>query len=341
MKLIVTILVLTVGSYTSIAQTTPCNDSLIMSIKGTWKDGHKVSLSNEITKPVYDQMAKRADAIHKLVLDAYPQPIGCETRWNKIITGTNVSTLPWVYTYYYYTAVFDYVCIHNKPEKNGETETYFNVISNQFNNFWITTGININGQKVFTRKPILGKWNGYELYGDTTSLNVLASEILLVLSRKDMLPYKPVTRKQYLNYMIHWVDSTYTNLINNMKNSPEPQQEIITDVLNKKNRFIKLHQKELETSGAKNLLDSPAITSPITVNNFDDNTDVFTTEEKGGTVLLMVKQDYIRKDLPKYIPQFFIVRLAWSIYPSKPKIYFANMMKEKFPIEKLEAMIDK
>jgi hypothetical protein len=304
-----------------------------MSIKGTWKDYHKVLLSKEITRPVYDQMVKRADAIHQMLLGVYPQPIGCETRWNKIFTPS--ANVPWVYSFYYYTAVFEYTCIHNKPEKNGETSTYFNVVSNQFNNFWKTTGITINGQPVYSCKPKFGTWNGYDAYGNDV-------ETFVILTRKDMLPYKPVTRKQYLDYKIHWVDSFYTVLINNMKTSSEPQQELITDAINTKNRFIKIHQKELEKSKARNLLDSPAVTTPITVNNFDDDTEVFTTEEKGGSVLLTVNPAYFRKDLPKYIPQFIIVRLgAGNEFPPIPIVYFKKIIKEKFFFEKLQAMIDK
>ena len=75
-------------------------------------------------------MAKRADAIHQMLLGAYPQPTGCETRWNKIFaTGEyGFAAVPWVYTFNYYTAVYEYLCNRfNKPVKNGETSTYFNV----------------------------------------------------------------------------------------------------------------------------------------------------------------------------------------------------------------------
>jgi hypothetical protein len=50
---------------------------------------------------------------------------------------------------------------------------------------------------------------------------------------------------------------------------------------------------------------------------------------------------YFRKDLPKYIPQLFVLsfdKYNWSFIPKKEPI---TLLEENFPIEKLQAMIDK
>jgi hypothetical protein len=304
-----------------------------MSIKGTWKKYPQQPMQKPITKIEFDKATKNMEACHQLLLEAYPQGIGCEPQVNMINPHLAFYT-PWVYSYYYYTAIFPYLCIKNKPVKADATNTTFRVIANDFERFWTSTQYFINGQEVFYRQPKAGKWQGQEVYYSE-------EEPLVMLTRSNMLPYKPVTRKQYLDYMIHWVDSSYTVMINNMKKEPEPQQELITKVINTKNRFIKIHQNELEKSKTWNLLDSPAVTAGVTVNNFDDNTEVFTSEEKGGTVLLMINAAYLRKDFPKYIPQFMIVRIQGGEWGKVSERYFAKMMKEKFPFEKLQAMIDK
>lgn len=337
MKHILTILLLTLGNYFSIAQTNACNDEVIMSIKGTWKNFSNVSLTKGITRTVYDEMAKRADAIHQMVLGAYPQPTGCETAWNKTFaTGEyGFAAVPWVYTFNYVAAVYNYACVNNKPVKNGETLTFFNVISNRFNWFWNSTGITINGQEVFSCKPKFGKWNGYDMYGSP-------SEILLIFTRKNMLPYKPVTRKQYLGYMIHQVDSSYTSTADELKKIDDPSmKEQATAMTNSKNDILKVYRKEIENSTAKNLLDSPAVVTSISKVTFSDDPDIFTTEEKGGIVLITVNPAYFRKDLPKYVPQFLVMRLSSPEYPPQPILNFTNTMKEKFPVEKLQEMIDK
>jgi hypothetical protein len=49
--------------------------------------------------------------------------------------------------------------------------------------------------------------------------------------------------------------------------------------------------------------------------------------------------NYFRKDLPAYIPQTFV--LAWMWGTKKWETDFRKTIEENFPIEKLQAMIDK
>ena len=69
------------------------------------------------------------------------------------------------------------------------------------------------------------------------------------------------------------------------------------------------------------------------------NFAIFTTEEAGGGMLVTENPKYMRKDLPVYVPQFFFVSWSWNNYPSVVK--FGKAINENFPIEKLQAMIDK
>jgi len=319
----------------SIAQTTTCNDSLLMSIKGTWSKYARQPMDKPVTKAEFDQATKTMGAFHQLLLKAYPEGIGCEPQVNM----TNPRPAPvasWVYDYNYYTAIFRYFCNRfNKPEKELGTNTTFTVNVNGIGNFWTSANFFINAHQVFYRQPKAGKWKGYDVYYSE-------EEPVVILTRKDMLPYKPVTRKQYLDYMIHYLDSLYTDQINSMKKIPEPPSpEEITKMTNNKNDILKVYRKELEKSGAKNLLDSAAVVKGIGNVRFSEDTDIFTTEEKGGTVLLMVNQAYFRKDLPKYVPQCILVKLKGTAFDESAIGYFTKMIKEKFPFEKLQAMIDK
>lgn len=47
----------------------------------------------------------------------------------------------------------------------------------------------------------------------------------------------------------------------------------------------------------------------------------------------------MRKDLPKYIPQFFVVTWKWNDW--QPQVDVGKLIEEKFPFDKLQAMIDK
>lgn len=68
---------------------------------------------------------------------------------------------------------------------------------------------------------------------------------------------------------------------------------------------------------------------------------VFTAETTGGRMLVTENPAYFRKDLPKYIPQLFVLLLEKVDWPFSPKQDPIKLMEEYFPIEKLQAMIDK
>ncbi len=66
---------------------------------------------------------------------------------------------------------------------------------------------------------------------------------------------------------------------------------------------------------------------------------IFETDPAHGFVLVTENPDYIRKDLPKYAPQFFIV--AWRCNDWIAQKRIGEIMEKNFPFEKLKAMIDK
>lgn len=321
-------------SFYSIAQTTTCNDSLIMSIKGTWSKFPQQPNSQPVTKAEFDQATKNMGAFHQLLLNAYPDGIGCEPQVNMINPSPSIY-VPSVYSYYYYTAIFPYVCIKNKPVYINQTNTTFRVIVNHFENFWLQAHFFIAGQEIFYRQRKTGKWNGYNAYYSE-------EHPLVMLTRKNMLPYKPVTRKEYLDYMIHYEDSLLTNMANQYKKIDDPSmKEQAEAITNRKNNILKIFREESEKSSKQNLLDSPAVVRGIRNVTFSENAGIFTTEEKGGTALLMINPAYFRKELPKYVPQFIIVRIQGGEDGTVSERYFAKNMKEKFPFDKLQAIIDK
>jgi len=335
MKKIVSLFLFCFICFCSIAQIANCNEKLLMSIKGTWSKYPQQPMEKPVTKPEFDMVTKKMEAFHKLLLEAYPQGIGCEPQVN-MINPRQALVAPWVYDYNYYTAIFPYFCNRfDKPEKASGTNTTFTVHVNSLGNFWTSTFIFINGQNVFERTTKAGKWKGYEVYYSEEAP-------VVILTRKDMLPYKPVTRKQYLDYMIHYFDSLYTDMANQYKKVDDPSmKEQAATITTSKNEILKVYRKELEKSAAKNLLDSAAVVKGIGNVRFSEDTDIFTTEEKGGIVLLMVNQAYFRKDLPKYVPQCILVKLKGTAFDESAIGYFTKMIKENFPFEKLQAMIDK
>jgi hypothetical protein len=58
-----------------------------------------------------------------------------------------------------------------------------------------------------------------------------------------------------------------------------------------------------------------------------------------GLMVVIENADYTRKDLPKYVSQFFVLKWTWNDWP--PQAEIAKLIEEKFPFEKLREMIDK
>ncbi len=109
-------------------------------------------------------------------------------------------------------------------------------------------------------------------------------------------------------------------------------------VMKQKEDALKNYTDELKATTEANLLSSPAIV-PGGIFNIG-NGPIFTTEANGN-LLITENPTYFQKDLPKYIPQLFVLsfdKYDWSFTPKKEPI---TLMEENFPIEKLQAMIDK
>jgi hypothetical protein len=68
---------------------------------------------------------------------------------------------------------------------------------------------------------------------------------------------------------------------------------------------------------------------------------VFETDPTKGFMLVTENPDYIRKELPVYIPQFIVLSWKWNVetYPAHKE--HERLFLQDFPIEKLQAMIDK
>ena len=106
-----------------------------------------------------------------------------------------------------------------------------------------------------------------------------------------------------------------------------------------KKEVVEYYENALTDATAKGLLYTPAIVmgflNPLT------NYPIFISEANGGNMLVTENPKYFRKDLPKYVPQLFMFSISKIKWWFTPKIDPIKILEEKFPIEKLQAMIDK
>jgi hypothetical protein len=262
------------------------------------------------------------------------------------------------------------------PTYPGETGTGLNIIAN-FNlgenvpdDTWT-----INGMPVVMHKPPIAVKEGIEFLHPEPGVN----NRHVLIHRKGMLPYKTVTREVYLEYCISYYTKLHDEIINGLQQMPvrsldvqetekkarlakfekdfasdskklkanvdyylsgyqTDQQRRDDQVIKaKKNKddVLKIFADETEKSAAEGLLNTPAMVNT----KYQYSPSVFETDPAKGLFIITENPDYIRKDLPKHIPQFFIVAFKWSDWPPLNK--FAEDFFLNFRLEKLQAMIDK
>ncbi len=354
-----------VWSQNFIKSTVPCNDALMQKISGRWiKDKDNVYAPN-LNKTQIQEMLKRLNQIQELALKTYPTPIGVDATWrsqvseelfasqlkfSKTSSGDSkydfVNSIPVGYSSYA-CGFFGYSCGSNPYEIRtgwpGETTTHLFVYTNNLNNFFSLTDLGgdigevmrIDGRPIRMMPTIKGTWKGYPLY--SPEFGSVANIVLL--HRDGMLPYIPVTRKQYLELCIDYIPKFYEPNLESLELIPDKQQrdELVKNSQKQKEDQLKHYKDELEATTKAKLLDSPAV---IPLNLFAlGNNPIFSTEETGGHMLVTENPAYIRKDLPEYIPQFMV--MVWSCGDWKPQQDVCQAVNEYFPIEKLQAMIDK
>jgi hypothetical protein len=352
--ILVLVLSCAVARPTLFAQKPVCDDAAVMALRGKWIADSPPRPQN-ITVEQYQQAAKRTDAAHLLLLEAYPELVGMrEGRWWRTVGGSALDGAPGLLSYYYIGGLSQYFCAPNaSPDsilgKLGApsrpvyvaraAETNLMVHFNQLAGFLTgRAGMIIGGLRVFERPRAAGTWKGYDLYVREQNL---AGDGMVVVVRKGMLPYRPVTRKQYLEYMIASVERIFDDMVAAEKQAlKDPNlsafraeaEQRLADLLKLRNERAVRYRAELKQHAADKTLDVPAIVE-------GEGPDTFSTEEKGGKALVTVNPDYFRKDLPAYVPQVIVVH--WQLQEGVASRHFGKLVEANLPIEKFLAMIDR
>lgn len=349
-----------------IKTTTPCNEALLMKTPGRWIKVNDLLYATEISKQQQQEILNRLEAVHQFVLKIYPSPLGVDAVWHRFTAdGTFASQVKIDFTrdgvlrenevngnsvvnYSYVAAFFSYGCGREPYEMMtgwpGETGSDIKVYANSMHNFFVSFQLDktlvpimcIDGRLIKMMPAIKRKWKGYTVYYPETG----SAENYILLHREGILPYIPVTRKQYLERCIDYIPKFFDPMIKGYESFPEKEQrdEYLKNIRQQKENVLKLYQEELEHTTAAKLLDSPAL---IPTYIFNITGPVFIREEDGGKMLVTENPAYIRKDLSKYVPQFFVMTWVLCNNNWKPIQNVCKAVEENFPIEKLQAMIDK
>lgn len=352
--------------------TTPCDDELLLKTPGAWLASSK-RYSTKTTQQELQQIENRLNTIRQLTQNIYPKPMGFDAVNTYYASDANfasqikiqhtpvgfrnsfINGIPTI-LYTYVVKFCGYVCSARTPNeiaKNPGCETG-PVISVDINGlesfFWefrlddhYVDIMRIEGKPIRMMPVLAGKWKGYDLYSPEAG----SGDKMVLLHREGILPYIPVTRKQYLERSIEYFQRFFANTLKAAEN-PEGlnllmdknQRDEQTKKLQKyRDDLLKYYRDELDATTKAGLLEMPAITVEG-IGDMDISNPIFTTKENGGILLVTENPHYWKRDLPEYIPQVIIYMWNGEIGPDPTKNP-CYLYHQDFPILSLQAMIDK
>src|SRR5258705_1319213 len=212
-----------------------CSDEFIKNYKGKWLIHEPVSVTD-----YHDDVMRRLNAINDLIRQIYPQPAGGDAGWSGEFAKTSfadeVKYVPvsdrdpeetktkinLVYRYTYSCILFPWMCTSNPNEimnmypegSSGSIVIRANDLQILNQNYVDANEWTIDGRPIKRKMFATGsKWKGYDLMSDVGGIYAnAASSHFVLINRDGVLPYIPITRKQYLDRAIPYVARYYDEL---------------------------------------------------------------------------------------------------------------------------------
>ena len=348
----------------------PCNDDIIMNVKGSWKKAPDFHIDPRVIS--------RVDKMQQLLQTAYPQPKGMEAKWYR--SGPEYPEKKGPVSFELRAKFFSYYCNKNVNKlllDAGNAD--FDIWANHLGSFAEKNDkFLIQNLPVYLLKKKTRDFKGFPLYEDIFNGNTGNSgTIMLMMTRLEQLPYTHVTKKQYLQKFLEEQDKFY-QVIADMNNKMPVLSDAEEEAYKKKEldriekngdpvvgkerakkyflqNYISSKQKKenalKESKGvyngnckaAKDLLSNASVAELAKPALFKDlSYDASFTgfaNEKDGRELVLLNPGYFNPKLPDNVPQFIIVLWAWK--NETPCHYLRDQLEANFNFSALQQMIDK
>ncbi|MFL5738573.1 MAG: hypothetical protein ACJ75B_00040 [Flavisolibacter sp.] len=351
-----------------------------MKTKGKWvtAEDNIVGPEKSFPKSQYQQVLKRIDKIAALFQQAYPEPVGMQAKWYRAIRGSSLvenGPVP-----YQFNSLYEaWYCNPNlhKLMIGSETGTWAYVhansfgwlISDQSDKLWITIG----GQTAYLLAKKIGEWKGLALYEPSSNRGKCKA---VLFTRKNQLPYAAVNRLQFLQAMKENLEADKKRELDAQGKMPVRSDAEEEQVKQKRaDAYIKSFRPERQAQARINYmkdyktdqmrknemlqqtaayfdakikaidhawigLDEKGLEQPaIVTEDYHELFKGFSTEEKGGRMIVVLNKNYFDLKLPKYAPQFLVLYWEWD--GNRAAQNFKKHLEENFPVEQMQALIDK
>lgn len=274
----------------------------------------------EQNKPV---LAK-AQKVIELFMKASPEFKGIEASAKRIIRGDSYipgGALPFGIDIFY----AGYLCVGKDDTYRvdmrgkvilfggyGTTTVYFNSLRDVLERVQDGGGfLTTDGEEMFLFKKELGTFKGFTMIQPRIRDE---GHEAIIITPDNRLPYKPVTREQFLQARI--------------KNYGTASL-FVADVASLKSAIARMSPAERQ---------SPALVRDIGAS--PGGAKLFVTEAEGGWHLVTIDKSFFNPKLPRETIQFITVRWNWND-KDIPKAEAIRLFKQNFPFETLKQMLGK
>lgn len=356
-----------------------CSEEMIMAVKGKWVKHADATMQTGNQAAI----TTRLDKMQQLLQAAYPEPKGIEAYWYRSMGGY-YAAIAGTSTAYELNALFKtYYCNTHLKKMLLATEsgTTFDLWSNKFKWFAeIDDKFLVNNKPVYLLTKELGELNGFPLYAginNATSNTGTSFSKTILISRPGMLPYLPVSRKQYLLVFLSmkdaWQKSYKENLLKMPVRSDTEEEAFKNQQMEKaviaagtdeklreraRNNFLRgyttakqrqqadiarseeIYRKDTQAAAAY-LANTPAeeLEKPAYLKSGYIGYFREFAKPSEGMMMVQVNENYFNKTLPAHVPQFIIAYWRWNT--EKPSLDYAGHIESNFNFKALQEMLDK
>ena len=311
-------------------------DSLTI-LKGTWKkiEDDLAFPDKSLVKSDFKLINTRIDSIYQLIKLSVTDFTAVMPRWYRSIRGD--AYLPkGAVPYSCRSLFFEYGCnpIDKKMVLYDETSSQIHIFVNKLQYFFEDIGkwtIDSGGKEknVYMLPPIEGEWKGFKVYRGkfmaSTPGRVLCK--ILVMGRNGKQPWRSLTQTQYLLGLRNYYEASLVKAKSGSSSERIYQEN------------LKMISNYLNTVD-KSELNQPAIIDPkFGVFGFKGK---FGEEKSGGfrLVITATNNNYFDDSMPRQVPQ--LLEIMWTYSQTSPvEKNIIDQFEKNFPLEKLQAMLDK